>query len=172
MISSVDMEASWSSSASSTAIAAGTGADDDIARLIARNGGVRVAAALDLLWKKMRSGGLDLCWKKMEADGRWPMAEALKQTVRDLMGWPGRLAGWRSEWPLAPDLSGPKKEATAAQTNTEAGQAEESSKNRPGTRRRAHARSESLTRFIFLLPSFLPPSPSTSKLYPEPSRSY
>ena len=76
MISSVDMEASWSSSASSTAIAAGTGADDDIARLIARNGGVRagggfVAAALDLLWKKMRSGGLDLCWKTMAADGRW-----------------------------------------------------------------------------------------------------
>jgi hypothetical protein len=60
MISSVDMEASWSSSASSTAIAAGAGADDDINRLSARNGGVRVgwgfvAAALDLLWKKMRS---------------------------------------------------------------------------------------------------------------------
>jgi hypothetical protein len=90
MISSVDMEASWSSSASSTAIAAGAGADDDINRLIARNGGVRVgwgfvAAALDLLWKKMRSGGLDLCWKKMAADGRWP-----KQTCAlcSLPGWP------------------------------------------------------------------------------------
>jgi len=35
MMSSVDMEASWSSSASSTAMAAGAGADDDIARLIA-----------------------------------------------------------------------------------------------------------------------------------------
>jgi len=79
MISSVDMEASWSSSASSTAMAAGAGADDDIGRLIARNGGVRVgggfvAAALDLLRKKMRGGALDLCWKKMVAvaDGRWP----------------------------------------------------------------------------------------------------
>jgi hypothetical protein len=88
MISSVDMEASWSSSASSTAIAAGAGADDDINRLSARNGGVRVgwgfvAAALDLLWKKMRSGGLDLRWKKMAAEGRWP-----KQTTCALCCWP------------------------------------------------------------------------------------
>jgi hypothetical protein len=72
VISSVDMEASWSSSASSTAMAAGAGADDDIARLIARNGRVRVgrgsvAAALDLLWKKMRSGDPRLV---LEEDGR------------------------------------------------------------------------------------------------------
>jgi len=170
MISSVDMEASWSSSASSTAIAAGAGADDDIARLIARNGGVRagggfVAAALDLLWKKMRSGGLDFCWKKMEADGRWPMAEALKQTVRDLMGWPGRLAGWRSEWALAPDLSWPKKEATAAQTNTEAGQVEESSKKsrtdqEPGGELTLEASicSRRVADSIYLSSSFLPSS--------------
>jgi hypothetical protein len=55
------------------------------------------------------------------------------------MGWLGR-----------PDLSWPKKEATgdATLTNTEWGQAEEGSKNRPGTRRRASARGELRLDFV------------------------
>ena len=79
MMSSVDMEASWSSSASSTAMAAGAGAGDDIARLIAsgseRKGacgvGLVAAAALDFCWKKIRCDGLaSTCARRRRCDGR------------------------------------------------------------------------------------------------------
>ena len=69
MMSSVDMEASWSSSASSTAMAAGAGADDDIARLIAS--GSERKGALDFCWKKIRGDGLaSTCARRRRCDGR------------------------------------------------------------------------------------------------------
>ena len=66
MMSSVDMEASWSSSASSTAMAAGAGADDDIARLIASGSERKGACGVGL---EAAAAALELCWKKIRFDG-------------------------------------------------------------------------------------------------------